>query len=158
MYLGPQVREVIVKKLHEEVEGKCTGKTGYVIKVVNVKHMSAGILQEGTGKVCYLVQYEAIVFRLFRNEVTDTIVTQVNKHGFLARAGPQELFVSRHHIPRDFEFSGGDSPSYCAADSSRIQVDAVVRVRIQGILIDATEIRVVGSCLGHSLGVISPSS
>ncbi len=39
---------------------------------------------------------QAIVFRPFKGEVLDAIVTQVNKVGLFTQIGPLSCFVSRH--------------------------------------------------------------
>ena len=42
--------------------------------------MSAlGVIEEGTGFVTFPVSFKAIVFRPFKGEVVDAVVTQVNK-------------------------------------------------------------------------------
>ncbi|KOB71522.1 DNA-directed RNA polymerase II subunit RPB7-like protein [Operophtera brumata] len=66
-YFGPQLLDTVKQKLYTEVEGTCTGNIG------------AGLIQPGQGFVVYPVKYKAIVFRPFKGEVLDAIVTQVNK-------------------------------------------------------------------------------
>ena len=39
---------------------------------------------------------KAIVFRPFKGEVLDAIITQVNKVGLFTQIGPLSCFVSRH--------------------------------------------------------------
>jgi len=39
---------------------------------------------------------QAIVFRPFKGEVLDAIVSQVNKVGLFTQIGPLSCFVSRH--------------------------------------------------------------
>lgn len=47
--------------------------------VTTIDNIGAGIIQPGQGFVVYPVKYKAIVFRPFKGEVLDAIVTQVNK-------------------------------------------------------------------------------
>lgn len=52
---------------------------GFVVAVTTIDNIGAGIIQPGQGFVIYPVKYKAIVFRPFKGEVLDAIVTQVNK-------------------------------------------------------------------------------
>lgn len=52
---------------------------GFVVAVTTIDSIGAGIIQPGQGFVVYPVKYRAIVFRPFKGEVLDAIVTQVNK-------------------------------------------------------------------------------
>lgn len=78
-YFGPQLLDTVKQKLYTEVEGNCTGKYGFVVAVTTIDNIGAGIIQPGQGFVVYPVKYKAIVFRPFKGEVLDGIVTQVNK-------------------------------------------------------------------------------
>jgi DNA-directed RNA polymerase II subunit RPB7 len=50
-----------------------------VIAVTSIDNIGAGLIQPGQGFVVYPVKYKAIVFRPFKGEVLDAVVTQVNK-------------------------------------------------------------------------------
>lgn len=78
-YFGPQLMETVKQKLYTEVEGTCTGKYGFVIAVTTIDNIGSGLIQPGQGFVVYPVKYKAIVFRPFKGEVLDAVVTQVNK-------------------------------------------------------------------------------
>jgi DNA-directed RNA polymerase subunit E'/Rpb7 len=52
---------------------------GFVIAVTTIDNIGAGIIQPGQGFVVYPVKYKAIVFRPFKGQVLDAVVTQVNK-------------------------------------------------------------------------------
>ena len=53
---------------------------------------------------------QAIVFRPFKGEVVDGVVTQVNKVGLMVDVGPMGCFISRHSIPSDMEFDPDSNP------------------------------------------------
>ena len=55
---------------------------GFVIAVTSIDNVGAGLIQPGQGFVVYPVKYKAIVFRPFKGEVLDAVVTQVNKVQF----------------------------------------------------------------------------
>lgn len=95
-YFGPQLMDTVKQKLYSEVEGTCTGKYGFVIAVTTIDHIESGIIQPGQGFVVYPVKYKAIVFRPFKGEVLDAVVTQVNKVGMFAEIGPLSCFISHH--------------------------------------------------------------
>jgi len=52
---------------------------GFVVAVTAITNIGSGIVQPGLGFVVYAVKYKAIVFRPFKGEVLDAVVTQVNK-------------------------------------------------------------------------------
>lgn len=52
---------------------------GFVIAVTTIDNIGAGFIQPSRGFVVYPVKYKAIVFRPFKGEVLDAVVTQVNK-------------------------------------------------------------------------------
>ena len=52
---------------------------GFVIAVTTIDNIGAGTIQPSRGFVIYPVKYKAIVFRPFKGEVLDAVVTQVNK-------------------------------------------------------------------------------
>ena len=77
-YFGPHLMDTIKQKLFAEVEGTCTGKYGFVIAVTTIDNIGAGLIQPGQGFVVYPVKYKAIVFRPFKGEILDAVVTQVS--------------------------------------------------------------------------------
>ena len=52
---------------------------GFVIAVTTIDNIGLGMLQSGRGVALYPVKYKAIVFRPFKGEILDAIITQVNK-------------------------------------------------------------------------------
>ena len=64
------------------------------------------VTDDGTARAKYHVEFECIAFRPFKGEVLDATVTQVNKFGFFAEAGPLNLFVSNQLIEDDMAFEG----------------------------------------------------
>ena len=53
-----------------------------MIAVTTIDNIGAGFIQPSRGFVLYPVKYKAIVFRPFKGEVLDAVVTQVNKVSF----------------------------------------------------------------------------
>jgi DNA-directed RNA polymerase subunit E'/Rpb7 len=52
---------------------------GFIIAITTIDTIGTGIIQPGRGYVVYPVEYKAIVFRPFKGEVLDAVVSQVNK-------------------------------------------------------------------------------
>ena len=114
---------------------------------MEVADIGKGVLQSNSGYAQFKIQYKAIVFKPFKNQVVDGIVTTVNKIGFWADIGPLKVFVSSHLIPSYFKFDpNSNPPAYVGEtqeineESIRIQENETVRLRIVGTRVDATEI------------------
>ncbi len=78
------LRKSIEDRLTEEVEGTCAGRFGYIISVEGHIEIGQGVLQPTSGLAEFHITYTAIVFKPFKNEVVDGIVTTVNKVSVLA--------------------------------------------------------------------------
>nr|BAJ94721.1 predicted protein [Hordeum vulgare subsp. vulgare] len=155
-HFGPHLRDKLVAKLMKDVEGTCSGRHGFVVAITGVEDIGKGLIREGTGFVTFPVKYQCVVFRPFKGEILEAVVTMVNKMGFFAEAGPVQIFVSNHLIPDDMEFQSGDVPNYTTSDGSvKIQKESEVRLKIIGTRVDATEIFCIGTIKDDFLGVIS---
>uniref|UniRef100_A0A8C1GQK6 DNA-directed RNA polymerase subunit n=1 Tax=Cyprinus carpio TaxID=7962 RepID=A0A8C1GQK6_CYPCA len=147
----------VKQKLFTEVEGTCTGKYGFVIAVTTIDNIGAGVIQPGRGFVLYPVKYKAIVFRPFKGEVVDAVVTQVNKVGLFTEIGPMSCFISRHSIPSEMEFDpNSNPPCYKTVDEDIvIQQDDEIRLKIVGTRVDKNDIFAIGSLMDDYLGLVS---
>lgn len=155
-HFGPQLRDKLIAKLIAEVEGTCSGRHGFVVAVTEISNVGQGLIRDGTGFVTFPVKYKSIVFRPFRGEILEAIVTMVNKMGFFAEAGPVQIFVSNHLIHDDMKFMPGDVNSYQTEDgTTRISKDSEVRLKIVGTRVDATEIFCIGTIKDDFLGLVS---
>lgn len=157
-YFGPNIKEVMKKKLYSEVEGSCSGKYGFVVAVTHFyDNQEPGIIQAGRGFVVFKVKYEAIVFRPIVGEVLDAIVIQVNKVGIYTQIGPLQCFVSKQSIPTEIKFDPNENPP-CYKNDDRgtvYQEGSFIRLRIVGTRVDATEIFSIGSLMEDYLGLIN---
>ncbi|WFD03386.1 DNA-directed RNA polymerase II subunit [Malassezia obtusa] len=109
-FYGPSMIEFLSRKLKDDVEGTCTGKYGYIIKVVSIMDVGQGRVMPGTGLAEFRSKYQAIVLKPFNGEVMDARVTNVNKMGFFAEVGPLSIFVSSHLLPIDYKFQPDANP------------------------------------------------
>ncbi|KAF2596509.1 hypothetical protein F2Q68_00007826 [Brassica cretica] len=132
------------------------GRHGFVVAITGIESVGKGLIRDGTAFVTFPVKYQCVVFRPFKGEILEAVVTLVNKMGFFAEAGPVQIFVSKHLIPDDMEFQAGDMPNYTTSDGSvKIQKECEVRLKIIGTRVDATEIFCVGTIKDDFLGVIN---
>lgn len=91
MFPGVHLENFIILCLNYDLKMTCLTKFndntnivfhyryGFVISVTLIDNIGAGIIQPSRGFVVYPVKYKAIVFRPFKGEVLDAVVTQVNK-------------------------------------------------------------------------------
>ena len=66
-------------KLYSDVEGTCSGQFGYIIAVVSILDIGKGMVLSGSGQAEFITRYRAIVFKPFKGEVVDGVVSNVNK-------------------------------------------------------------------------------
>uniref|UniRef100_A0A0N4ZFI5 DNA-directed RNA polymerase II subunit RPB7 n=1 Tax=Parastrongyloides trichosuri TaxID=131310 RepID=A0A0N4ZFI5_PARTI len=156
-YFGPNLMDTVKQKLFNEVEGTCTGKYGFVIAVTTIDSIGHGMIQPGRGFVTYFVKYKAIVFRPFKNQVMDAIVTQINKVGIFCEIGPLSVFISQHCIPPDLKFDTlNDIPCFKNDDETIIiKLDDEIRVKLIGTRVDASDIFAIGTLMDDYLGLVS---
>jgi len=128
---------------------------GFIITVTSVERIGLGKIQSGTGFVVFPVKYKAIVFKPFKEEIVDAVVSQVNKMGFFAEVGPLQVFVSSHLIPPYLKFDPqSNPPCFVSEEGDKIEKDSEVRLKIVGTRVDANEIFSIGSIKEDFLGPI----
>lgn len=151
-FFGVKLKERLTQRLIAEVEGSFAGKYGFVVAVLQViQPIPKGELQEGTGFAVFPLNYQAVVFRPFKGEVMDSVVTQVTQHGFFASSGPLNVFVSYHLLPEDMRFVGNAWRSK-GDDDDVIDKGKAVRLRILGLKIEVNEVSATGSIKDPYLG------
>ena len=101
--------------------------------------------------------HASLVFRPFKGEVLDAVVTQVNKVGLFTEIGPLSCFISRHSIPADMSFDpNSNPPCYKTSDEDIvIQQDDEIRLKIVGTRVDASDIFAIGTLMDDYLGLVS---
>lgn len=153
-YFGPLLLDVVKQKLFNEVQGSCSGNYGFIVTVTTIDHIGHGHIQQNTGFVIYNIKYKAIVFRPFKGEVLDGLVTQVNKVGIFTEIGPLSCFISRHSIPADMQFDSNQAPCYKTSDEDVvIQQGDEIRLKIVGLRVDAKDIFAIGTLMDDYLGL-----
>lgn len=155
-FFGPQLRSVIDDTVKTKVEGVCLGQIGFCVCVTALRDAGLGLIRpDGTGLATFQVKYDAIVFRPFRGEVLDVTIQKVMISGFVAEAGPVEVFVSAHSFPESYTFTtdrGGAFES--VLEQTQFAAGTDVRVRIVSVRVEANEIKCVGTFKGDELGIV----
>lgn len=93
-FFSSSARQFIEEKLFQDVEGTNTG-TLMIIAVLQIDDVSEPKIVPGTGFAQYNVGYRAIVWRPFKGEVVDGLVTSVVNNGFFVEVGGLSVFVSK---------------------------------------------------------------
>jgi len=57
----------------------CSGRHGFVVAVTGIENVGKGLIRDGTGYVTFPVKYRCVVFRPFKGEIVEAVVTMVNK-------------------------------------------------------------------------------
>ncbi|GMI21599.1 hypothetical protein TeGR_g1811 [Tetraparma gracilis] len=161
-YFGSTLHATITRLVRESVEGKALAHYGYVVSVLHVpqEKMKGGVIEYDSGDVVFAVEYEALLFRPFKNEVLDAVVTDVNSMGFFAFVGPLRVFVSSHLFPPDLNGSAGgeggfNGTSWVSDDGEvHIRQDCGVRLKIIGTTVEQGTISAVGCINQDFLGLV----
>ena len=155
-YFGAKIKLHLEEKLREEVEGKCVA-AGYVVSVIaiNSADMMVGTIDADTGAAHFDITFDAILFRLERDEVVDAEVVSVNANGLYCEAGPMRLFVSQYKM-EEMEF---DHDTWISKDEKdAIGKGCTVRVKVIGSRNDTTHVHfvsAVGQMVDNFLGLIT---
>ncbi|CAN8069479.1 unnamed protein product [Agarophyton chilense] len=139
-----------------EVEGTFAGRFGFIVAVLKVEgDIPVAELDESTGFAIFPLAYQAVVFRPFKGEVLDSVVTKVTEHGFFAECGPLTVFVSHYSIPADmaYKYEESNEPMWKGSEpEDDIRKNTSVRLRIIGLKIEATEISATATIQDPYLG------
>lgn len=139
------MRDYLISRLHADVEGVCTGQY-FIICVIDHEQITLGKIIPGRGDAEFTINYKAIVYRPFRGETVDAVVTTVNKMGFFAEAGALTCFVSKQCIPADMPFDeSGTMPQYSDGADQVINRGAHVRLKLVGVRSDVGKMFATGS-------------
>lgn len=154
-FFGVKLRDTLTQRLMIEVEGTFAGRYGFVIAVLQVNEpIPDGELDDGTGNAVFPLKYQAVVFRPFKGEVLDSLVSKVTPHGFFAESGPLTIFVSHHLLPEGMAFDIETATWKSSDGEDVVAKNSKVRLRIIGLKIDAAEIAATGSIQDPYLGPI----
>eukprot|EP00933_Yihiella_yeosuensis_P084734 TRINITY_DN99366_c0_g1_i1.p1 TRINITY_DN99366_c0_g1~~TRINITY_DN99366_c0_g1_i1.p1 ORF type:complete len:179 (-),score=42.29 TRINITY_DN99366_c0_g1_i1:116-652(-) len=157
-YLGPGFHDCLDDLLRQKVEGTVVEGKGLVIAVGECSSLDRGKLHEGTGLIMVPMKYTAVILQLYKNEVVDCEVVEVNKLGFLAEVGPVRVFVSKTNLPDGWSYTeaqqqSAGGASYVSADGAlAIRRESAVRVQLVATKHEPDNIMAIGTTNGEFLG------
>ncbi|KAI5302553.1 ubiquitin-specific protease doa4 [Ascosphaera pollenicola] len=153
-YFGANVKDYILQQLHDEVEGICTGEY-FIICVMDTCEISEGRVVPGSGWAEYTIVYRAVIWKPFKGETVDAIVTRVTVQGIFTEVGPLTVFVTKHMIPPDIKWDGqSNPPQYTDGQDQVIQNGTSLRLKITGLRNDVRDIFGIGSIREDFLGTL----
>ncbi|RMY32512.1 hypothetical protein D0866_06562 [Hortaea werneckii] len=158
-FFGAQASEYIIDQLYRDREGSNTG-TMMIIAIIDIEDISEPKIIPGSGYAQYNVSYRAIVWRPFRGEVVDGMVSSVVNNGFFVDVGGLSVFVSKAMIPSSLKYTmEGATPSFTDGVDQTVERGSQVRLRIKGIRGEMGQMFAIGSIredyLGYALLPIS---
>ncbi|KAL9102848.1 MAG: hypothetical protein Q9163_002063 [Psora crenata] len=152
-FFGPRVKEYLTSKLLEDVEGTCTGQY-YIICVMDTYDISEGRVVPGSAVAEYTMHYRAVVWRPFKGETVDAIVSSVNRMGVFADVGPLPVFVSNHLIPPGIKWDpNATPPQYTDNGDQVIEKGTQLRIKLIGTRSDVGSMFAIGSIKEDFLGI-----
>lgn len=170
---GPNLKETVRQKLVEVVENTCSERYGFILKVFNVdterlegRIESTGMTPGRGGTATFSVQYDAIVFKPFKNEVLTGQVESTASQGVFCRCGPMQVFISRANLADDnnhFRWYEDQTPACWMSDDERqvkIEEKTTLRLKLMGVRLsnDVSKSSAVGLITDDYLGPIDDLS
>ncbi|KAJ8294801.1 Protein arginine N-methyltransferase 1 [Rhodotorula toruloides] len=140
-YFNQSLRGYLSAELRRQVEGTCSGRLGYIIAVIGEEYENSadkthrGRIMED-GQAVFSVKYQAVVYRPFRGEVVDGVVSSVNKMGIFVDVGPLQCFISTHLVPPDFSFDPNANPPCFASSEDTLTIQKGTKIRLKIVVCD----------------------
>ena len=156
--LGGNFDKKIMQKIRDNNEGQYSGSLGYVIQVFQLKRdqISEGKVQDTTGDVIFLVNFQALTFRPENKEVHDGLVTEVSQDGFYVESGPLRSFINKERVPAHYVFDRSANAFISDRDISlKIRVGSDVRYKIFQTKLDVQGITALSTINENYLGPIT---
>ena len=149
------MKTTIKQNLYSEVHGTCSGQNGYVVAITRVIKIGIGKIQEDTGFAVFPVTFSAIVFRPFKNEILETLVTGINNTGIFTSVGPMTIFISRQAgISSEWHFDEQDECYVSDDGRMKIEKNDELRVKLTGYRLSTNNISGIGTIKEDFLGPI----
>jgi len=100
-FLNKNIDKNLLTQLRTKVEGRHSPRHGYTIAITTVNSFSVGVTDIADASAHFLVTFEALMFRLFKDEVALCRVERVSREGVTCVCGPAKVFI---HV-RNFGFA-----------------------------------------------------
>lgn len=143
-------------KLLTDVEGTCSGQFGFIVSVLDSVDINVGKgkIIPSSGYAEFEVQYRAIVWKPFKGEVVDGIVSKVEKIGIFVDVGPLEVFIAVQTLPSELQFNSSNNPPAYMGDDQLITKGSKIRLKITAVRSDVNHIVALGSINEDYLGAL----
>ncbi|KAJ7295291.1 hypothetical protein O6H91_Y200400 [Diphasiastrum complanatum] len=140
---GMYLTGAVLSKLVEDLNLlKCTEEHGYYVAATTLESIGQGRIRSVTGSVVFAVEFNCLVFKPYKGEIVESVVSQITRTGFEARCGPFESLFVHQKMMEGFEFHEAQSPGFNTFKDSQgteIQKDTVVRVKLIALRWDDRE-------------------
>jgi DNA-directed RNA polymerase subunit E'/Rpb7 len=157
-HLDAKLKDHVQLQNRREVSGKFLDGVGTVILTLRIPDdaITRGQIESLTGRVHFVVTFDAICFKLLKNEVVDGVVTQVTHGSMILSVGPVVVVVDRHYMPADYEFMpSADGDNFASRETgAAIKVGSAVRVRVVGAIASKAQIAAVCMMSDPGLGLL----
>ncbi|PSN63367.1 DNA-directed RNA polymerase II 19 kDa polypeptide [Corynespora cassiicola Philippines] len=151
-YFGPLIRSHIHRELLTKEEGSSTGKFT-IVCILDSFDISDGQVIPGSGSAEYTVHYKAIVWRPYKGEVMDGVVTSVIRAGFFVDCGSLQAFVGRTMIPTEIKFDANATPPQWTDNGDQvIEKGTNIRIKIKGLRSEVDKMYAIGTMKEDYLG------
>lgn len=94
VYFDKDTHKYITDELYRDVEGTNTGNY-YIVCVVNILEISEPKVLPGSSFAEFIIRFQAVVWRPFKGEVCDGMVSSVVPTGIFVDIGPLNVFISK---------------------------------------------------------------
>jgi DNA-directed RNA polymerase II subunit RPB7 len=95
--------KLVKQKLIKEVEGTWSGKYGFIFVIKQIDNIGKCFVQHNKRDyLTYPVEFKAVVFRPFKSDMLDTLITNLNKVGLEWKSGPMTYLLSTYLVSNEF--------------------------------------------------------
>ncbi|RMD42654.1 hypothetical protein DV735_g2479, partial [Chaetothyriales sp. CBS 134920] len=152
-FFGKEIEQNLRDQLYRDMEGHCNGEY-YIVCIMDIHNISPGKIQPGLGEAHFTINYRAILWKPFKGETIDCVVTSVKPQGVFCEAGPLGVFVSKVHLPEGMTYQpDATPPQFADSRNDSIQKGSAVRVQIIGLRSDVGAMHAIGKMSAEWFGL-----
>jgi len=164
-YLGRDLMSHVKRQCRFEMQGRLLPDSGlvvailYAILTIDDENISRGVIDDLMGSVRFTVTFEALCFRVIRNEVLDAEVETCWSNGLVVTVGPGlAVYVDVGCLPSNMAFVASGEGDYWASEEDAgyaIKRGSNVRVRIINPTKGDKNVAAVGTMTDPYLGLLA---
>ncbi|MBU0496512.1 MAG: DNA-directed RNA polymerase [Candidatus Thermoplasmatota archaeon] len=139
---GDAIDEVINQIVQETFEGTIQKDHGLIVVVDNIRPIGDGIVIHGDGGLYQKVDFEALIFNPYLQELTDAIICEVVQFGAFCHIGPMDALIHMSQIMNDYVDVDTENERITGKENKRVlKVGDTVRARIVAISLNELSAR-----------------